>query len=513
MLILIPHFWSLIPLSLLAFLRLGCVIAVKRAQTGRSIGAGVVAGLIHYCHEEVKHAFLINYNIMKNKVCCLLIFLFLSCEGQSKNDFFLLPYQVGEKWGLADTLGNIKVKPQYDEVVDFNINARNYGKTPPHSSYYVRKNNEIFFIDAGNNRYFKDYEIVKSPNREKGIFFKKNGKIGIQGLVFEDGTWKLIGDPSSYKYDNIYQYPDANSLFTIMEINKKKGLMFYDGDTIIPIEYDSISHSNSNDTWEFNAYQLDGNKKIIQTTRYTKSIKFPPPPGFSRNDDSNLLKRMEMDASYKKSYHLSEYDHVYYYRDKTPAIVKDNNSGKFGITTLSDLKKIDFLYDEIFTVEYHTSGYKDKSKAYVFKRGNKYGFFDKYNKYLPYTDEYDSIEQKYYTTNDINSSAPPYEMPYLVFRKKDKYGADNFNDMLFNMIPFEYDEITDRNITVKNKMFGIWDNSSFRTIKIPAKYLSKPRLIKEISSGKDRAFVFEVLNKDNKKILVYRNGLELYRKK
>lgn len=50
-------FLSLIPLSLLAFLRLSCAIAVKRAQTGRSIGAGVVAGLIYYCHEEVKHVF------------------------------------------------------------------------------------------------------------------------------------------------------------------------------------------------------------------------------------------------------------------------------------------------------------------------------------------------------------------------------------------------------------------------------------------------------------------------
>lgn len=450
---------------------------------------------------------------MKNILYFLSVLIFCICFGQKKNEVFLLPYQVGEKWGLADTLGNIKVKPQYDEVIDFNIEPLQFAKTPPYSYYYVRKNKEIFLIDAANNRYFKEYEFVKSPYRERGILLKKNGKIGAQRPFFEDGTWKLIGDPASYKYDNIYKYPDANSLFTIMEINKKKGLMFYDGDTVIPIEYDSISHSNSNDTWEFNAYQLDGNKKIIQTTRYTKSIKFPPPPGFSRNDDSNLLERKEMDALYKKSYHLSEYDHVYYYRDKTPAIVKDNNSGKFGITSLFNGGKIDFLYDDIFTVEYHVSGSKNKYKAYVFKKGNKYGLFDKYNKYLPYTDEYDSIEQKYYTTKDINSSAPPYEMPYLVFRRKDKYGADNFNVKLFNMIPFDYDEITDRNITVKNKMFGIWDNMPFRTIKIPAKYLSKPRLIKEISFGKDRAFVFEVLNKDNKKILVYRNGLELYRKK
>ncbi|WP_131726112.1 WG repeat-containing protein, partial [Chryseobacterium sp. Leaf201] len=81
---------------------------------------------------------------MKNIVYCLLMILFFSCEGQNKNEVFLLPYQVGEKWGLADTLGNIKVHPQYDEVIDFNIEPLQFAKTPPYSYYYVRKNKEIF---------------------------------------------------------------------------------------------------------------------------------------------------------------------------------------------------------------------------------------------------------------------------------------------------------------------------------------------------------------------------------
>lgn len=450
---------------------------------------------------------------MKNIVYCLLMILFLSCKGQSKNDVFLLPYQVGEKWGLADTLGNIKVKPQYDEIIDFDIEPRMYGDTLPYSFYYAKKNNEIFFIDAQNNRYFKDYEIVKSQNNERGVFFKKNGKIGIQSPFFEDGKWKLVGDPSSYKYDNIYTYPQTNSLFTLVEINKKKGLMFYDGEIIIPVEYDSISYTKSQSVWEFSVYQLDGNKKITQAKKYTKSVNLPPPPGILKKKNSNLLERKEMDALYKESYNLHNYNHVYYYRDRTPAIVKDNNSNKFGIVGSLKSGKIDFLYDDIFTVEYHASGGKEKYKAYAFKIGNTYGLFDDSdNKYLPYSSKYDSIEQKYYITSDINSSALQYEMPYLVFSKKNKYGADNFNIKLFNMIPFEYDDIIERNIIIKNKMFGIWDNTPFRTVNIVPKYSSKPKLIKEISLSKGKAFVYEVLNKENKKILVYRTGLELYRK-
>lgn len=450
---------------------------------------------------------------MKNIVYCLLMVLFLSCKGQSQNDLFLLPYQVGDKWGLADTLGNIKVKPQYDEMIDFNIQPRKYGSIPPNSFYYVRKNNEIYFIDAGNNRYFKDYELIKSQN-EKRVLFKKNGKVGFQRPSFDTGEWKLIGDPTSYKYDNIYNYPDANSLFTLIVINKKKGLMFYDGEIIIPTEYDSISYSKSLDVWDFNAYQLDSNKKIIQTKKYTKSINLPPPPGIlNKNKDSNLLERKEMGVLYKKSYNLSNYNNVYYYRDLLPAIVKDNNSNKFGIVATLKPEKIDFLYDDIFTVEYHISGEKEKYKAYVFKKGDTYGLFDKSdNKYIPYPYEYDAIKQKYYMINDINSSALPYEMPYLVFSKKNKYGVESFDIKLYNMIPFEYDDIIERNIIVKNKMFGIWDNTHFRTIHIAPRYLSKPKLIKEISFSKGKAFVYEVLNKENKKILVYRNGLELYKK-
>lgn len=452
---------------------------------------------------------------MKNIIYFFVFILFFTSKGQAKKDIFLIPYLVGNKWGLADTLGNIKVKPQYDEVIDFTIQPRKYGSIPPNSFYYVRKNNEIYFIDAGNNRYFKDYELIKSHN-EKRVLFKKNGKVGFQRPSFNKGEWKLIGDPASYKYDNIYNYPNANSLFTLIVVNKKKGLMFYDGEIIIPTEYDSISYSKSLDVWDFNAYQLDNNKKIIQTKKYTKSINLPPLPGIiNKNKDSNLLERKEMDALYKKSYNLSNYNNVYYYRDYLPAIVKDNNSNKFGIVSTLKPEKIDFLYDDIFTVEYHISGEKEKYKAYAFKKGNIYGLFDKSdNKYIPYPYEYDAIKQKYYTTNDINSSAPAYEMPYLVFSKKNKYGVDNFNLKLFNMIPFDYDDIVDRSMIVKDKMFGVWDDTPLRKIHIPAKYLIKPELIKEIQiADARRAYIYKCLNKENKSVFVYRNGIEFYRKK
>uniref|UniRef100_A0AAU6WJU6 Uncharacterized protein n=1 Tax=Chryseobacterium endophyticum TaxID=1854762 RepID=A0AAU6WJU6_9FLAO len=70
--------------------------------------------------------------------------------------------------------GNIKVKPQYDEVIDFNIEPLQFAKTPPHSYYYVRKDKEIFLIDANNNSYFEEYDFIKSPYNERGILMKKN---------------------------------------------------------------------------------------------------------------------------------------------------------------------------------------------------------------------------------------------------------------------------------------------------------------------------------------------------
>ncbi|WP_294263245.1 hypothetical protein [uncultured Chryseobacterium sp.] len=45
---------------------------------------------------------------MKNIIYIIACTLFFSGKGQNKNDVFLLPYKVGEKWGLADTLGEYK---------------------------------------------------------------------------------------------------------------------------------------------------------------------------------------------------------------------------------------------------------------------------------------------------------------------------------------------------------------------------------------------------------------------
>lgn len=449
---------------------------------------------------------------MKNIIYCLLVFLSFSCKGQNRKEFFLIPYQVGDKWGLSDTLGNIKVKPEYDEIIDFDIQIRQNGNVPSYSYYYVKKNKEILFIDSENKRYFKDYEIVQSRNT-KTLHFKKDGKIGLQWPSMESGEWKLEGDPASYQYDNIYNYPDSNSLFTLFIINKKKGIMLEDRQIIIPAEYDSISYLKSQQKWEFKAYQLDGNKKIIQEKKYIKDFDLSPSPGFlTKVDTSGFLERKEMKEFEKKSYHLDSYKNVYYYKDFLPAIVKDNNSNKFGITYGNNNGTIEFLYDDIFTVIYHSASYKDKYKVYVFKKGNIYGMFDKSNKYAPYTNEYDSIEQRYYMMSKMGDSGSFVEMPYLVFKKKNMRGVDHAGVKLFNMIPFKYDDIIDRNIVIKNKMFGVWDNTFPRTVHIDPKYLSKPKLVKEFTFPTGKAFIYEVLNRDNQKIFVYRNGLELYKK-
>ena len=41
----------------------------------------------------------------------------------SQNNNPLIPYRDGNLWGFCDTLGNVKVKPLYKEIKDFNINV------------------------------------------------------------------------------------------------------------------------------------------------------------------------------------------------------------------------------------------------------------------------------------------------------------------------------------------------------------------------------------------------------
>ncbi|WP_326984217.1 hypothetical protein VUJ46_06665 [Chryseobacterium sp. MYb264] len=102
--------------------------------------------------------------------------------------FFLIPMQVGTQWGLTDTLGNIKVSPQYDEVIDFDIDP--IMGEPTRSYYLMRKGNTLHYIDSNNKRYFTNFEIVQDS--DKNIFYKKNNRVGFTRPSFVNGECKLM---------------------------------------------------------------------------------------------------------------------------------------------------------------------------------------------------------------------------------------------------------------------------------------------------------------------------------
>ena len=440
--------------------------------------------------------------------------MLISCSGQEneQKEYFLLPYQVGEKWGLADTLGNLRVNPVYDEVLDFNIYSRG-----SKSLYYVRTGNKIKLIDASENEYLQDYDITYDKIGKRPMF-SQNGKMGklLQNVTKQNGfSWT---ESLPFIYDTIYSSESKG--YDIIVKNKKKGLIevgTYKPKLIIPVDYDSLALIDE-DKWE--AYNLDRNGEIIltQTYNYGKDI-----------DDSMLISSPHMDPTgpfipslnslseqEKIKFDLKEYDEIYYYnRYKNWLIVRNKEKYALIFNYGIPQKPFEFVYDSVFIAEdrekqNHVQSNRDL--IFIVKKDKKYGFRSLYRHKKDYKPmfSYDGIEQHEYVKNVNNYEV---KIPYLSFKKGNTYGADfiDYKGNIVNRIPFKFDSIIDRNIVIKNKKYGVYD--LINHIKIDPKYIKKPKEFK-LFDGKGGRYksLYECVNEEGKKILVYRNGVEMYKK-
>lgn len=447
---------------------------------------------------------------MKSILSIILFGIIIStCGNKSKDDkqepvtsdnTFLLPYQVGSQWGLADTLGNIKVQPQYDAVIDFMLSD------PSYTYYLMKKKNEICFIDADNKRYFKNLEIVQSADQK--IHFKKNGKIGNVWPEYHNGTWEIDENPALYIYDHLYDLPGDFSRYTMTEINGKKGMKEFSED-IIPASYDSISYHKNGSIVTFKGYQKkDG--KTEGTTITTRDLNFPPPPSVSkkRKPVEQLLAKRELTGEDKGWKKLREYKYAYDYDERYPTIVKDNTKELYAYKYPNT--ELDFAYDDIF-IGLNQVHYNDPERVIVARKGNKFGFIEESIRQRSSGFIYDLIEQRLFKNKEGQT------IPYLIAKKGKKTGMivpngdTKAKDSYLTVIPFEFDDITDQKIVIRNGLYGVWFDVPRKRVKIEPRYTTKPVLYKNISYNNKNFYVYEATKKNNKKVLVFSNGLELYK--
>lgn len=444
-----------------------------------------------------------------------ILLVLISCSGQEneQKEYFLLPYQVGEKWGLADTLGNLRVDPSYDEILDFSIFSI-YSK----SLYFVRKESKIQLIDAFGNEYLQDYNITYDKIGKRPMF-SKNGKMGKLSRSFDSKKNNFSWIESlPFEYDSIYSSGDSG--WDIIVKDGKKGMSAaeaFNPFLIIPVKYDSISTIDEDD-WE--AYNLDRNGEIIltQTYNYGKDI-----------DDSMLISSPHMDPTGpfisslnslskqdKLKYDLIKYDDAYYYnRFYQWLIVRKNDKYALMLSYNIPEEPFEFVYDTIYLGEdrrKQTNVQSSNDLVFILKKENQYGIIPVFSKLTQPKIQYDYIFQEIHITKSIFGDGI-VEMPYLIFKKGKVFGADQFDHKanLINRVPFEFDSIIDRNIVIKNKKYGVYD--LINHIKIDTKYIKKPKEFK-LFDGKGGRYksLYECVNEEGKKILVYRNGVEMYKK-
>ena len=118
---------------------------------------------------------------MKKHIQYLTVLMFLinySAIYSQKNEKILIPFLVKDKWGLSDTLGNIKIKEFAEKITPFFINEESK------SRYKVTENGINYLIDESNSKIipkkngYDDIE-VNSKQIVDIYYVYKNNKIGV----------------------------------------------------------------------------------------------------------------------------------------------------------------------------------------------------------------------------------------------------------------------------------------------------------------------------------------------
>lgn len=302
--------------------------------------------------------------------------------GQSKTqtiskptEVFLMPYRVGKMWGLADTLGNIKIQPKFEKIPEF----RHYydKKNKKITSYFVVYNGAKYFaVDHTGEEVFKKqngYDSISLSYTKTNIFkVYKNHKTG----VFMNGKEVI---PCIYNDINHWD----NLSFRVVK-GQNTGLINSHGKWVIPLSVGDVSfkgYKNNKAIWVRYIVNEDGESHEIKTYTDT-AIK-----GEEEEYAGFPVKSM-IDVEQKETEEdLKEKYDVVIKAVKHRAIYFVEKNGKVGAYNLELGKEIIApFYDKMTDLGYYYLKTKQK---------NLYGAIDlKGNKVLE--PQYDFLEDTYY---------------------------------------------------------------------------------------------------------------------
>lgn len=243
------------------------------------------------------------------------------------------------KYGVINSKGATIIDNKYDNVVadGFYTEEDGYELSGYITSIKTQDGYRYGYINSKHKKildteYADVSRVVEIPDKEiVYLLAVKNGQVGI--IQNE----KVIID---YKYQDI-EYHASNKTF-ILQRNSKYGLVDINGQTIIPVQYDSIEFNGEYISATINnqvqLFSIEGNQ--VNDAVYNSLIKI---------EDKNYYITIDKSGKYGviDSNRIVKVDNEYQYLEYLfgSYLIASKEDGKLGIITLEGSKIVDFQYD------------------------------------------------------------------------------------------------------------------------------------------------------------------------
>ncbi len=435
------------------------------------------------------------------KLMALLLFLvyhFVSAQ----NARFFIPYREGNKWGFCDTLGKVKIAPQFSEVNFFeerNKTYYNYAK--------VKKDTIEFYIDTLGKPYIPtEYSQVNMLTYNDEIYFSVVNSKGKHGLY--NNRKKIL----NCDFNQIEQL--HNNKFLVNNKNKV-GLINAKGDVLIPIQFDNIKLSKKYSTKEklvWLAYKGDnattffdeiGKDGLDSTASYFNY-------DYKEIQEENKKQQEEIKRK-NNGLNNNQIDAISNAMD-TVAEKESQESKNINDSLINMMKalKLKYKLDSISSISFNP---KEKDYFFYAEKEKYAGIIDDSLKLFMLGKKYDIEEiiinsRISWLYNDYQSLA------LFIYVKNEKYGLTNeFDDVLLEPIydNIEYDEQGEAFFISKNNKIKFLNINSYN--KGSSKYYSSlvfERFIKVNDYWNYN--IFRVMDENNNLIgYVGENGLEYFK--
>ncbi len=430
------------------------------------------------------------------------MFFLISCQLFSQSANFLIPYREGTKWGFCDTLGRVKINPQFSRVNFFIAHPTN---------------NDASFALVEK---IKDNKTVKSVIDVKGNTIVSSLIGNVEHFIYLNNFYFIISDEKGKKglllgrkilFQPTFSFikPTINNRIKI-GLNNKFGLVKASGEILIPPQFEKITCSQ----------KLSNQKQVVWLAKKgNEKVKFIDKLEVEKleitseekdEDEVNELRSLEEEKSKKEKAGLIKEVKI---EISTTNFVHDSTIEKAAKKRIDSLEqmlvalKTKFELDSIRRLDYNPKFY------YVEKKGQQ-GFIDDSVKIF-------LLSKKYQIVNIYTNSTTAWmykdfsSLVFFTYSQKDKFGIVNeFEDEIFAP---EYDYIKnwsyEKNILIysKNKKNGMFiNNSLYKPLKPKYKNIS---FFKALKVKNDWQFnIFEIKNDVNETIgFIGENSIEYFK--